>query len=55
MKNIRRFLLLLSSLALTACDSAPPVVSVDTSPVGSGLAVIGIGIVIAAFIAAANN
>jgi hypothetical protein len=39
-----------SFLALTGCDQAG--VTVDTSPIGSGLATIGIGIVIAAFVGA---
>lgn len=41
---------LFSFLALTGCDQAG--VTVDTGPIGSGLATIGLGIVIAAFIGA---
>jgi hypothetical protein len=43
-------IVLFSFLAFTGCDQAG--VTVDTSPIGSGLATIGLGIVIAAFIGA---
>ena len=42
-----------SFLALTGCDQAG--VTVDTSPIGSGLATIGLWIVIAAFVGALLN
>ena len=49
-KILKTLLLVFSFLALTGCDQAG--VTVDTSPIGSGLATIGIGIVIAAFVGA---
>jgi hypothetical protein len=52
-KILKTLLLVFSFLALTGCDQAG--VTVDTSPIGSGLATIGIGIVIAAFVGALLN
>jgi hypothetical protein len=43
-------IVLFSFLAFTGCDQAG--VTVDTSPIGSGLATIGLGIVVAAFVGA---
>jgi hypothetical protein len=47
MHKLRLLLLLLSSLALFGCDSEPPIVEIDTTPIGSGLTTIGIGLVVA--------
>jgi hypothetical protein len=53
MLKLSTLLLLLSFLALIGCQNEPPIVEVDTTPIGSGLATIGIGLVLAAFIGAA--
>ncbi|MCC5850270.1 MAG: hypothetical protein JJU29_19470 [Verrucomicrobia bacterium] len=49
MKHKSKWMILLSLLVIAGCRREQVVV-VDTSPIGSGLAVIGIGLVLAAWI-----